>query len=225
MSSDAKNECIQVVVRCRPANSKEKEEKRQNIIGVDIEAKQISIKNPLNYEEAPKFFTYDGTYDENTQQKLFYEESCFSIIESTLEGFNSTIFAYGQTGCGKSFTMQGPSTTNEDMRGVIPNSFAHIFQSVKATKDVEYLIRCSYLELYNEEIKDLLCNPKNAVKCDLKEDPQKGIFIKGLSDVVVENEDDLNRMLEKGLTNRTTASTNMNAESCWMQATLSPSAS
>eukprot|EP01034_Spumella_vulgaris_P021570 gene21570-27608_t len=99
------------------------------------------------------------------------------------------------------------------MRGVIPNSFAHIFQSVKASKDVEFLIRCSYLELYNEEIKDLLCNPKAAVKCELKEDVKKGIFIKGLTDVVVENEDDLNRMLDKGLTQRTTASTNMNAES------------
>ncbi len=178
-----------------------------------MEAKQVSIKNPSNLQEAPKSFTYDAAYDENTQQKLFYEESCFSVIESTLEGFNSTIFAYGQTGCGKSFTMQGPSTTNEEMRGVTPNSFAHIFQSMKASKDIEFLIRCSYLELYNEEIKDLLCNPKSAVKCELKEDVAKGIFIKGLTDVVVENEDDLSKMLEKGLSNRTTASTNMNAES------------
>ena len=221
MSSDAKpkgtdNECIQVVVRCRPMNKKEIEENRKNIIEVDLEARQIGIKNGENPSEAPKYFTYDAAYDENTQQRIFYDESCFSVIEGTLEGFNSTIFAYGQTGCGKSFTMQGPSTTIEELKGVIPNSFSHIFQFVKASKDVEFLIRCSYLELYNEEVKDLLCSSKQpgaGTKLELKEDPQKGVYVKGLSDVVVESPEDLNKMLDKGLTARTTAATNMNAES------------
>lgn len=112
-----------------------------------------------------------------------------------------------------SFTMQGPSTSDEEMRGVIPNSFYHIFQFVKATKNVEFLIRCSYLELYNEEIRDLLTNQKNAPKCELKEDNNKGVYVKGLSDVVVESPDDLVKMFDRGLTNRTTASTNMNSES------------
>jgi hypothetical protein len=84
---------------------------------------------------------------------------------------------------------------------------------VKSTKDVEFLIRCSYLELYNEEIRDLLTDAKNPVKCELKEDPQKGIYIKGLSDVVVESPEDLNKMLDKGLSNRTVAATLMNSES------------
>lgn len=109
--------------------------------------------------------------------------------------------------------MQGPSTSDEEMRGVIPNSFYHIFQFVKATKNVEFLIRCSYLELYNEEIRDLLTNQKNAPKCELKEDNNKGVYVKGLSDVVVESPDDLVKMFDRGLTNRTTASTNMNSES------------
>jgi kinesin family member 17 len=112
-----------------------------------------------------------------------------------------------------SFTMQGPSTVDENLRGVIPNSFLHIFQFVKSTKDIEFLIRCSYLELYNEEIRDLLGNPKHPQKCELKEDPQKGIYVKGVTDVVVESPEDLNHMFEKGLTNRTVASTLMNSES------------
>eukprot|EP01040_Poterioochromonas_malhamensis_P004395 gene4395-4711_t len=209
----AGNECITVVVRCRPMNKKEKDESRKPIIEVDPDTRQVGIRNPEAGNEPPKLFTFDATYDDKTQQKFFYEESCFNIIESTLEGFNSTIFAYGQTGCGKSFTMQGPSTTDENLRGVIPNSFSHIFQFVKTTKNVDFLIRCSYLELYNEEIKDLLVDPKVATKCELKEDPNKGIYVKGLSDVVVETPEDLHKMLDKGLTNRTTASTNMNAES------------
>lgn len=220
MSADGKpkgadNECIQVVARCRPLNRKEKDEQRQNIIFIDASLRQVAIKvpEPQSGGEEMKSFTFDGAYDENTQQRIFYDESCFGIIESALEGFNSTIFAYGQTGCGKSFTMQGPANAGDDMKGVIPNSFGHIFQFIKASKDVEFLIRCSYLELYNEEIRDLLCNPKNQTKCELKEDAQKGIFVKNLTDVVVETKEDLEAMLDKGLGNRTVASTLMNSES------------
>ena len=68
------------------------------IIDVDVEARQIAIKNPEAPGEAPKSFTFDGAYDEFTQQRPFYDESCFGIVESVLEGFNGTIFAYGQTG-------------------------------------------------------------------------------------------------------------------------------
>ena len=99
------------------------------------------------------------------------------------------------------------------MRGVIPNSFSHIFQHIKVTKDAEFLIRCTYLELYNEEVKDLLASAKSTVKCDIKEDPGKGVFVKGLSEVAVESEAELHAMLDKGLHNRTVAATNMNAES------------
>ena len=172
----ASKENIVVVTRCRPINRKEINEKRGQIVKVERQSRQISIKNPENKDD--KSFTFDAVYDDQTQQRFFYEESCFPIIEQALSGFNSTIFAYGQTGCGKSFTMQGPSTTDVETRGVIPNSFAHIFQSIKASNGVEYLIRCSYLELYNEEIKDLLSNAKPQVKCDLKEDPNKGVYVK-----------------------------------------------
>ena len=90
------NECVSVVVRCRPMNSKEKNESRTSIIDIDVAARQVSIKNPSDKDV--KSFTYDGAYDDATQQRVFYEESCFGIIESVLEGFNGTIFAYGQTG-------------------------------------------------------------------------------------------------------------------------------
>ena len=92
------NECIQVVVRCRPMNKKENDEKRNSIINVDCESRTVTIQNPDNTNEVSKTFTYDATYDDKTQQRVFYDESCFSVIEGTLEGFNSTIFAYGQTG-------------------------------------------------------------------------------------------------------------------------------
>lgn len=85
-------ECIQVVVRCRPFNDKEKRENRKGIIDVNIADRQIAIKND---DTTNKSFTFDAVYNENTQQKLFYEESCFNLVENVLEGFNATIFAYG----------------------------------------------------------------------------------------------------------------------------------
>jgi hypothetical protein len=211
----AETECIQVVVRCRPANNKEKTEGRLNIVTVDTETRQVAIQNPSEPEEPPKGFTFDATYDETCQQKVFYEESCFSLVESVLEGFNGTIFAYGQTGCGKSWTMQGPMNAPDNLKGVIPNSFTHIFQHIKASSNIQFLVRCSYLELYNEEIKDLLVdqNNKKPVPCEIKEDPTKGVFVKGLCDVVVESEADLQAMLDKGAGCRHVAATLMNEQS------------
>jgi kinesin family member 17 len=85
-------------------------------------------------------------YGEDTIQKFFYEESCYQLIESVMEGFNGTIFAYGQTGCGKTWTMQGRADPVE-LRGVIPLSFDHIFQNIKADPATQFLVRCSYLEV------------------------------------------------------------------------------
>ncbi|CAE7584601.1 Kif3c, partial [Symbiodinium microadriaticum] len=186
----------------RPFNTKEKNEKRSSIVEMDMELNQVSIGNPDHPEAPPKTFTFDSVYDGDTQQRAFYEESCFQLVENVLVGFNGTIFAYGQTGCGKTWTMQGPNNPPE-LRGVIPNAFSHIFDQVTASKDVEYLVRCSYLEIYNEVIRDLLGDQKNPNKCDLHEDPQKGIVVSNLTDVVVKTEAECDSMLNKGLANRT----------------------
>ena len=154
-AKSSSSECIQVVVRCRPFNDKEKRENRTSIIDIDQAARQVAIKSSGGNNDQNKSFTFDAVYDENTQERIFYDESCFSLVENVLEGFNATIFAYGQTGCGKSWTMQGPSNPPE-LRGVIPNSFSHLFDHINSSSDVEFLVRCSYLEIYNEEIKDLL---------------------------------------------------------------------
>ena len=108
--------------------------------------------------------------------------------------------------------MQGPPNPPE-LRGVIPNTFTQIFDFVKASQGVEFLVRCSYLEIYNEVVKDLLADPKTAQKCDIKEDPNKGVFVSNLTDVVVEKEEEMDAVLNKGLHNRTVGATNMNAQS------------
>jgi kinesin family protein 3/17 len=129
-----------------------------------------------------------------------------------MEGFNGTIFAYGQTGCGKTFTMQG---VNEPyvLRGVIPHSFDHVFDNVAAAPDgVEFLIRCQYLEIYNEEVRDLLGKDVKA-KLDLKESKDKGVYVQGITDCVCSDIQSINETMERGFQNRTVGATLMNAGS------------
>jgi hypothetical protein len=207
---------VQVVVRCRPLNKKELGEDRKPIISID--ENQVSIVKGIGKDghvmsdeenkATKKSFTFDAAYDEQSTQKQFYEESCYPLVESVMEGFNGTIFAYGQTGCGKTWTMMGPPAPLE-LRGVIPSSFDHIFENIKTTTDCEFLVRCSYLEIYNEEIRDLLGDDPKA-RCELKEDPSKGVYVKGLSNVVVNDEATINKVMEKGLKHRTTGATLMN---------------
>ena len=91
-----------------------------------------------------------------------YDECGFGLVESVIEGYNGTMFAYGQTGCGKTHTMMGPASSleldgDENHRGIIPKSIRHIFGCIDAAeKGKKFLVRCSYLEIYNEQILDLL---------------------------------------------------------------------
>lgn len=97
--------------------------------------------------------------------------------QGVLEGYNSTVFAYGQTGCGKSFTMQGV-TDPASQRGIIPRAFEHIFEAVSVAEGTKYLVLASYLEIYNEDIRDLLGRDVKR-KLDLKEHTDKGVYVQG----------------------------------------------
>ena len=140
-------------------------------------------------------------------------------MESVIKGYNGTIFAYGQTGCGKTHTMLGvPGDAN--LRGIIPNCFAHIFGFIdEKNQGMKFLVRCSYLEIYNEEIHDLLIEQGHLApgqqqkKLELKEDPQKGVFVKDLTCIIVKSIPEIERAMEFGTLNRRTAATAMNQDS------------
>lgn len=108
---------------------------------------------------------------------FFFCNVMIHLLQGVLEGYNSTVFAYGQTGCGKSFTMQGvPDPPMQ--KGIIPRAFEHIFEAISVAQGIKYLVLASYLEIYNEEIRDLLgVNAKR--KLDLKETPDKGVYVQG----------------------------------------------
>jgi kinesin family protein 3/17 len=147
-------------------SKKEEQEERVNIIQVDQSILKITIaaapkpSMPVNFNaDTARSFTFDGVYDVDSRQSDIYANGAYSLVNSVLEGYNGTIFAYGQTGCGKSFTMMG-KPNDPELRGIIPNAFDHIFTSI-ANNEVpkkQFLVQASYLEIYNEDIRDLLGN-------------------------------------------------------------------
>jgi kinesin family protein 3/17 len=203
-------ETVKVVVRVRPLNSKEKSNGSQSIIEVDRELNQISIMNLKS--QVPKTFAFDAVYETTCTQQSVYDETAFPLVESVLEGYNGTIFAYGQTGCGKTFTMVGDPSVQE-LKGIIPNSFAHVFGYIGDADTLNcFLVRISYSEIYNEDIRDLLNYDPNS-KLELRENKDKGIYVKGLSMMPVKSIKDIENAMEFGNKHRVTKGTNMNEKS------------
>lgn len=95
-----------------------------------------------------------------------------------MEGYNCTVFAYGQTGCGKSFSMQGVDSPSSQ-RGIIPRAFEHVFEAISVTDDVKFLVLASYIEIYNEEVRDLLSMDTKR-RLELKESPERGVYVHGI---------------------------------------------
>ncbi|XP_017825181.1 kinesin-like protein KIF3A isoform X5 [Callithrix jacchus] len=203
---------VKVVVRCRPLNEREKSMCYKQAVSVDEMRGTITVHKTDSSNEPPKTFTFDTVFGPESKQLDVYNLTARPIIDSVLEGYNGTIFAYGQTGTGKTFTMEGVRAVPE-LRGIIPNSFAHIFGHIaKAEGDTRFLVRVSYLEIYNEEVRDLLGKDQTQ-RLEVKERPDVGVYIKDLSAYVVNNADDMDRIMTLGHKNRSVGATNMNEHS------------
>ena len=118
MASKNNNETVKVMIRCRPMNKNETNRGSKSC--VRIEAKEGSVI--LKAKEGDKAFTYDNVFATDEKQETIYNKSAFSLVESVVAGYNGTIFAYGQTGCGKTHTMMGYSQS-ETEKGIIPRTF------------------------------------------------------------------------------------------------------
>ncbi|KAG9329004.1 hypothetical protein JZ751_008480 [Albula glossodonta] len=212
MSKSKSSESVKVVVRCRPMNEKEKAANFERVVSVDVKFGQVVVKNPRGTaHEHPKVFTFDSVYDSNSKQVELYDETFRPLVDSVLLGFNGTIFAYGQTGTGKTYTMEGVRNDPEK-RGVIPNSFDHIFTHISRSQNQQYLVRASYLEIYQEEIRDLLSKDQ-ARRLELKERPDTGVYVKDLSSFVTKSVKEIEHVMNVGNQNRSVGATNMNEHS------------
>ena len=158
-------------------------------------------------------FTFDEVFDIDSSQKEVYTISAKPAVNSVLEGYNSTIFAYGQTGTGKTFTMEGFTYNQfDESRGIIPRTIEDIFTYIESNsnKDTKFIIRAAYLQIYNEMISDLL-KPNNPNRnLNIREDKKKGLYVEHLSEWAVRVPSDIYSLLEKGASCREVSNTNMN---------------
>ncbi|CAH0403895.1 unnamed protein product [Chilo suppressalis] len=194
-------------------DQREKLEGSPNCISVDPVNNTVAVtRNNVIPPEPPRIYAYDAVFDSNTSQMDIYIQTASPIVEEVLRGYNGTIFAYGQTGTGKTYTMAGANAAPE-LRGIIPNSFAHIFSHIaKANDDEKFLVCVTYLEIYNEEVRDLLGNNPHQ-SLEVKERPDIGVFVKDLTGYVVHNADELEKIMAVGNKNRQVGATAMNTES------------
>ncbi|XP_030372397.1 kinesin-like protein KIF3A [Scaptodrosophila lebanonensis] len=210
---DDEIENVRVVVRSRPMDKNELSGGALSAISVDKINRAITVIKPnATANEPPKTYYFDNVFDGNSNQLDLYVDTARPIVDKVLEGYNGTILAYGQTGTGKTYTMSG-NPDSPQTKGIIPNAFAHIFGHIaKARENQKFLVRVSYMEIYNEEVRDLL--GKDVSKSlEVKERPDIGVFVKDLSGYVVHNADDLENIMRLGNKNRAVGATKMNQES------------
>ncbi|KAL4459492.1 hypothetical protein ABPG74_018105 [Tetrahymena malaccensis] len=212
-------ENIQVLVRIRPLNSREKAEGATPCM-------QVDKSNPTTVIIDGKSYNYDYiTGSETTQEDIFHIVGK-PVALAWLEGYNACIFAYGQTGAGKTFTMQGKGLIEEGAespnRGLQPRVFDYVFGLINSLKkenpENEYLITCNYLEIYNEQIMDLLAEQKHdanakPVQLSVREDLKKGVYVENLCEEVANSSEDAINLLIKGASARHVGATKMNADS------------
>ncbi|CAG10556.1 unnamed protein product, partial [Tetraodon nigroviridis] len=175
----------------------------------------------------PRTFTYDHVADMDTSQDAVFSSVAKNIVESCMNGYNGTIFAYGQTGSGKTFTMLGPSELDnftDDLRGVIPRSFEYLFFLInreveRSGQSKSFLCKCSFIEIYNEQIYDLLDTASASLF--VRENIKKGVFVEGAVETFVNSAAEAYQVLSMGWRNRRVASTSMNRESSRSHAVFS----
>ena len=210
---------ILVAVRVRPLNQKEKMISTDETITVEnkstIILKDPSIYiNPNNIRAKEKFLTFDYAFDKNETQLNIFNSTTKFLINGIVNGYNATVFAYGATGAGKTYTMLG----NDDNPGIMPYTLKELFNEIKLYPERSYKIKLWYLEIYNENIRDLLVN--DSENLELREDPIKGLFINGITEKETDSHEDILSLLKKGNKNRTTEETDANETSSRSHAIL-----
>eukprot|EP00070_Physeter_catodon_P006934 XP_007114881.2 centromere-associated protein E isoform X6 [Physeter catodon] len=194
---------VAVCVRVRPLNS------REEALGKDTQVYWKTDNNTIYQVDGSKSFNFDRVFHSNETTKNVYEEIAVPIIDSAIQGYNGTIFAYGQTASGKTYTMSG----SQDYLGVIPRAIHDIFQKIKKFPDREFLLRVSYMEIYNETITDLLCDTEKMKPLIIREDFNRNVYVSDLTEEVVYTSEMALKWITKGEKNRHYGITKMNQRS------------
>lgn len=207
-----KRENIRVVVRFRPLNDRERkiEEKKDFKLSIDTENNTIDINK--------HHFTFDNVFNHTVAQEEIFEKVAKNSVQWVKEGYNSTIFAYGPTGTGKTHTMFGGQL---EEKGIVPRSCDHLFHSINDDESViEAHVKCSFLEIYRENIRDLLTTDEYKPNLRIRQHKDRGTYVHGLIEKYVYSPKEILETIRKGIENRSTASTLLNDVSSRSHAVL-----
>ncbi|XP_010804240.1 centromere-associated protein E isoform X6 [Bos taurus] len=199
----AEEGAVAVCVRVRPLNHREEAPEK------DTQVYWKTDNNTVYQVDGSKSFNFDRVFHSNETTKNVYEEIAVPIIDSAIQGYNGTIFAYGQTASGKTYTMMG----SQEYLGVIPRAIHDIFQKIKKFPDREFLLRVSYMEIYNETITDLLCDTQKMKPLIIREDFNRNVYVADLTEEVVYTSEMALKWITKGEKNRHYGITKMNQRS------------
>jgi kinesin family protein 11 len=251
---------VQVLLRCRPFSDDEVRSNAPQVITCNDYQREVAVTQTIAGKQIDRVFTFDKVFGPTAKQRDLYDQAIIPIVNEVLEGFNCTIFAYGQTGTGKTYTMEGecrrakaslrcccsfimclplpkgcllfvflsskylqsgPKGQLPADAGVIPRAVKQIFDTLES-QNTEYSVKVTFLELYNEEITDLLA-PEEISKAALEERQKKplplmedgkgGVLVRGLEEEIVTNASEIFSLLERGSAKRRTAETLLNKQS------------
>ncbi|KAJ3697159.1 hypothetical protein LUZ61_000864 [Rhynchospora tenuis] len=207
---------IQVIIRIRPLNTGE-----ISLQGCNICVRQDSCQSVTWTGHPESRFTFDLVADEQVTQEKLFKVAGVPMVDNCMAGYNSCIFAYGQTGSGKTHTMLGDienGTRRHNANcGMTPRVFEYLFQRIQKEKEIrngeklQFTCKCSFLEIYNEQIFDLL--DPTSTNLQIREDLKKGVHVENLTEVTVSSARDAMQQLIQGAANRKVAATNMNRAS------------
>ncbi|KAJ6425583.1 hypothetical protein OIU84_026207 [Salix udensis] len=220
---------VQVLLRCRPFSDDELRSNAPQVVTCNDYQREVAVSQNIAGKHIDRIFTFDKVFGPSAQQRDLYEQAVVPIVNEVLEGFNCTIFAYGQTGTGKTYTMEGeckrsksgPNGELPPEAGVIPRAVKQIFDTLES-QNAEYSVKVTFLELYNEEITDLLApeeisrvtlEEKQKKQLPLMEDGKGGVLVRGLEEEIVASASEIFTLLERGSAKRRTAETFLNKQS------------
>ncbi|XP_019279090.2 kinesin-like protein KIF27 isoform X2 [Panthera pardus] len=199
---------VKVAVRIRPLLCKEVLHNHQACVRVIPNTQQIIIGRD-------RVFTFDFVFGKNSTQDEVYNACIKPLVLSLIEGYNATVFAYGQTGSGKTYTIGGGHVASvvEGQKGIIPRAIQEIFQNISENSSTDFNIKVSYIEVYKEDLRDLLELETSMKDLHIREDEKGNTVIVGAKECHVENADEVMSLLEMGNAARHTGTTQMNEHS------------
>lgn len=202
---------VLVFCRFRPLNDTERSLPSMKFIDYSPDSRTV-IAQPSKEDSEPHRFNFDYVFSPSTPQAAVYEKAARPIVDSVMQGFNGTVFAYGQTSSGKTFTMAGPSLEDPNHMGIIPRMVTTVFYKIENTDEhVEFTVKVSYCEIYMEKIRDLMNVAKDNLK--IREDKARGVYIDNLTEICTGSGEEIYEIMKLGSSNRVTGTTNMNSES------------